>query len=133
MSAEENFPIPEDPDEFADAIREVEIALDRLKHRYRQITEAKQERTELEQGFTSKELEYRENPLPPLETELQQIREQIQELDIILESDLLKNDELRRMFWEGIRQGLLGEVFWQIVRFGGIGVLLGWVLKSCTG
>jgi hypothetical protein len=28
---------------------------------------------------------------------------------------------------------LLGEVFWQIVRFGGIGVLLGWILRSCTG
>ncbi|MFY7931092.1 MAG: DUF2203 domain-containing protein, partial [Microcystis aeruginosa] len=31
------------------------------------------------------------------------------------------------------RRGLLGEVFWQIVRFGGIGVLLGWILRSCTG
>ncbi|MFM8307622.1 MAG: DUF2203 domain-containing protein, partial [Microcystis aeruginosa] len=26
-----------------------------------------------------------------------------------------------------------GDVFWQIVRFGGIGVLLGWILRSCTG
>lgn len=62
-----------------------------------------------------------------------QIREQIQELEVILESNLLKEGELKRLFWEGIRRGLLGEVFWQIVRFGGIGVLLGWILRSCSG
>jgi len=64
---------------------------------------------------------------------LVQIREQIQELEVILESNLLKEGELKRLFWEGIRRGLLGEVFWQIVRFGGIGVLLGWILRSCSG
>ena len=52
---------------------------------------------------------------------------------VILESNLLKEGELKRLFWEGIRRGLLGEVFWQIVRFGGIGVLLGWILRSCSG
>ncbi len=133
MSLEENSLPHEDSAEFAEAIEEVETALAALKDRYRQVCEAKRQKAELEEELGRKESEYRKDPLPSLERELQDIREQIQELEVILESDLLKNGELRRMFWEGVRRGLLGEVFWQIVRFGGIGVILGWVLKSCTG
>ncbi|MFM7791805.1 MAG: DUF2203 domain-containing protein, partial [Microcystis panniformis] len=119
--------------EFTEAIEEVEAAIASLKDRYRQINEAEQQKKDLEAQFSQIEPQWRENPLPELEKELVQIREQIQELEVILESNLLKEGELKRLFWEGIRRGLLGEVFWQIVRFGGIGVLLGWILRSCTG
>ena len=133
MSLEEN-PDPNDESaEFTQAIEEVEAALASLKDRYRQISEAEQQKKDLEAQFSQIEPQWRENPLPELEKELVQIREQIQELEVILESNLLKEGELKRLFWEGIRRGLLGEVFWQIVRFGGIGVLLGWILRSCTG
>ncbi|TRV44760.1 MAG: DUF2203 domain-containing protein [Microcystis panniformis Mp_MB_F_20080800_S26D] len=124
MSLEEN-PYPNDESaEFTEAIEEVEAAIASLKDRYRQINEAEQQKKDLEAQFSQIEPQWRENPLPELEKELVQIREQIQELEVM---------ELKRLFWEGIRRGLLGEVFWQIVRFGGIGVLLGWILRSCTG
>ena len=133
MSLEEN-PYPNDESaEFTEAIEEVEAAIASLKDRYRQINEAEQQKKDLEAQFSQIEPQWRENPLPELEKELVQIREQIQELEVILESNLLKEGELKRLFWEGIRRGLLGEVFWQIVRFSGIGVLLGWILRSCTG
>ncbi|MFY7934566.1 MAG: DUF2203 domain-containing protein [Microcystis aeruginosa] len=133
MSLEEN-PYPNDESaEFTQAIEEVEAAIATLKDRYRQINEAEQQKKDLEAQFSQIEPQWRENPLPELEKELVQIREQIQELEVILESNLLKEGELKRLFWEGIRRGLLGEVFWQIVRFGGIGVLLGWILRSCSG
>ena len=133
MSLEEN-PYPNDESaEFTEAIEEVEAAIASLKDHYRQINEAEQQKKDLEAQFSQIEPQWRENPLPELEKELVQIREQIQELEVILESNLLKEGELKRLFWEGIRRGLLGEVFWQIVRFGGIGVLLGWILRSCSG
>lgn len=133
MSLEEN-PYPNDESaEFTEAMEEVEAAIAALKDRYRQINEAEQQKKDLEAQFIQIEPQWRENPLPELEKELLQIREQIQELEVILESNLLKEGELKRLFWEGIRRGLLGEVFWQIVRFGGIGVLLGWILRSCSG
>ena len=133
MSLEEN-PYPNDESaEFTQAIEEVEAAIAGLKDRYRQINEAEQQKKDLEAQLSQIKPKWRENPLPELEKELLQIREQIQELEVILESNLLKEGELKRLFWEGIRRGLLGEVFWQIVRFGGIGVLLGWILRSCSG
>lgn len=133
MSLEENPPLNDESAEFTQAIEEVETAIASLKDRYRQINEAEQQKKDLEAQFSQIEPQWRENPLPELGKELEQIREQIQELEVILESNLLKEGELKRLFWEGIRRGLLGEVFWQIVRFGGIGILLGWILRSCTG
>lgn len=133
MSLEENPSLNDESAEFTQAIEAVETAIASLKYRYRQINEAEQQKKDLEAQFSQIEPQWRENPLPELEKELEQIREQIQELEVILESNLLKEGELKRLFWEGIRRGLLGEVFWQIVRFGGIGVLLGWILRSCTG
>lgn len=133
MSSEENHAVPEDSAEFVEAIREVETDLDRLKERYRQITDARRQKTELEEELDRQEREYGDNPLPALETELTAIKQRIQEIAVILESDLLDNEESRRLYAEILRRNLLGEVFWQIVRFGGIGVLFGWVLKSCAG
>ncbi|MEG3440142.1 hypothetical protein V0288_23635 [Pannus brasiliensis CCIBt3594] len=133
MSPEENQPVSEDSAEFAEAIQEVERSLDRLKERYREIIDARRQKTELEEELDRKEREYRENPLPSLETELTGIQERIQEIGVILESDLLENEGSRRLYAEILRRDLLGEIFWQILRFGGIGVVLGWVLKSCAG
>lgn len=133
MSLEENQPLPDDSAEFAEAIQEVEKALDRLKDRYRQITDARREKTELEAELGRKEREFQDNPLPSLETELTGIKERIQEIAVILESDLLDNEESQRLYADLLRRDLLGEIFWQILRFGGIGAVLGWVLKSCAG
>lgn len=59
-------------------------------------------------------------PSPALEAELAQIQQEIAEIDLALESRLFS--------WDGLK-----EVFWQAVRFGGLGILLGWLLKTWTG
>jgi hypothetical protein len=55
-----------------------------------------------------------------LQTELKQIKEQLETIELNLESQLFS--------W-----GSLKEPFWQAVRFGGLGVVIGWILKSCAG
>ena len=52
--------------------------------------------------------------------QLQALDDQIEQIEADLESRLLS--------WSSFR-----EPFWQIVRFGGIGVVVGVILKSCTG
>ena len=52
--------------------------------------------------------------------QLQEISDRLEQLEADLESRLLS--------WSSLR-----EPFWQIVRFGGIGVIIGVILKSCAG
>ncbi len=127
------LPYPEDESDFARELSQTEQTLEQLKRRYHQIRQAQQQQAELqEQGVRIGE-EWDKNQLPELEQELQRINSQIQELSLILESELLTNEELMRLYQAEIRAGLLGEVFWQIVRFGGIGVVIGWLLKTWAG
>lgn len=55
-----------------------------------------------------------------LKAKLTQIKEQLETIEIEIESRLIS--------WTSFR-----EPFWQIVRFGGLGVLVGVLLKSCEG
>jgi len=55
-----------------------------------------------------------------LHRQLQEISDRLEQLEADLESRLLS--------WSSLR-----EPFWQIVRFGGIGVIIGVILKSCAG
>lgn len=93
--------------EFEQAFEEVEASLLNLKQRYLQVQTAKQRRTELQQRLNQ------------LQAELRQIKESLETLEIDLESRLLS--------WRSQR-----EVFWQIVRFVGLGIVVGLALKACT-
>jgi hypothetical protein len=55
-----------------------------------------------------------------LKAELKQIQEQLETIELNLESRLFS--------W-----GSLKEPFWQAVRFGGLGIIIGWILKSYAG
>ena len=55
-----------------------------------------------------------------LHRQLQEISDRLEQLEADLESRLLS--------WSSLR-----EPFWQIVRFGGVGVVIGVILKSCAG
>jgi len=55
-----------------------------------------------------------------LHKQLQEISDRLEQIEADLESRLLS--------WSSLR-----EPFWQIVRFGGIGVVIGVILKSCAG
>jgi len=51
-----------------------------------------------------------------LKAELRQIKEQLEAIEKLRKPAVL---------------GSLKEPFWQAVRFGGLGVVVGWILKSC--
>ena len=55
-----------------------------------------------------------------LEAKLKHLQSEIESLDYNLESRLVT--------WKD-----LAEPFWLAVRFGGLGIIIGWFLKSCSG
>ncbi len=125
MSQIESNQYPDPDEEFETALMEVERSLFNLKERYKKVQQAQKQKLDLEERL---------NTTPPEVTaEVQKINEELEQLTIALESNLLTDEDVKTLFWEGVRQGLLGEVFWQIIRFGGLGVLLGWLLKTWAG
>ena len=103
--------------ELETAIAEIEQELEALKLRYAEICAATAEIKALNQA----QAEIMEQPelvkkQESLKTELSLIINKIQELELKLESKLFK--------WQ--------EPFWKIVRYTGVGILLGWLLKSAV-
>ncbi len=105
-----------DVEEFERSLADVEQALIDLKQRYTQVQQDLGRQSELRRLEQIKQ----ESRLPQLKTELRQIREQLEAIEINLESRLFS--------W-----GSLREPFWQAVRFGGLGVVVGWILKYLAG
>lgn len=101
--------------EFEQAIAQVETDLVTLKARYLEIQTAQTQIANLkaEQAALQAESEATQKQAS-LKTELHLIADEIAKLELQLESHLLR--------WQ--------EPFWQIVRFTGAGILLGWLLKS---
>ena len=119
--------------EFEQTLSTIERSLLALKELYGVVQTAEIAQENLTKHRQEIEAQWQENQLPELEQELQHIDEQLQELSVTLESHLLSEPALQELFWKGLRQGILGEAFWQIVRFGGVGLVLGWLLKSWAG
>ncbi|MEG3849726.1 DUF2203 domain-containing protein [Microcoleus sp. herbarium19] len=110
----------EDESEFAAAIAAVERSLAALKERYTQIQVDRQRQVELGHRREDVRESVRQNPLPQLKQELREIEQELETIELNLESSLFS--------WGSIKQP-----FWQAVRFGGLGILLGWILKSYAG
>lgn len=106
--------------EFEQVLSEVEQSLQSLKERYEQVKRDRQQQARLQQRR-----EQLKKQLPntshrqQLQTELRQIKEQLETIELNLESQLFS--------W-----GSLKEPFWQAVRFAGLGIVIGWILKSCS-
>ncbi len=118
--SEQNQP-DRDADEFEQALLEVEQSLQSLRERYTQVQRDRTLRTELQhrREQVRKELRHTSNR-QALQDDLKQIKDQLETLELNLESQLFS--------W-----GSLKEPFWQAVRFGGLGIVVGWILKSCAG
>jgi len=101
----------------------VEVAenLQSLRDRYEQI---KRDR------IRQKELQHRREQIrndkgqngnsSNFKAELKQIQEQLEIIELNLESSLFS--------WRSLK-----EPFWQAVRFGGLGIIIGWLLKYYAG
>jgi len=121
-SSPENGPNQEDTkaQEFEQTVSEVEQSLQSLLERYHQVQRDQQRQAELQQRREQirKELQRTSNRRS-LQAELKQIKEQLETIELNLESQLFS--------WSSIK-----EPFWQAVRFGGLGIVIGWILKSCA-
>lgn len=111
---------PEDLGEFSLMLADVERSLVALKQRYTQVQQDLKRQAELQQRLKQVKPELRRNHVSELKSELQQIKEQLETIEINLESQMFS--------W-----GSLREPFWQAIRFGGLGVVVGWILKSYAG
>jgi hypothetical protein len=100
------------------AITETLAALDA---RYRQIQRDRQERDRLRAKLRTIASSQRpQNRLTAQDrTELHQIRDRLEQLELNLESSLFA--------WSGLR-----EPIWFGLRYGGLGFILGWVLHALT-
>ncbi len=105
-------------------ISDLEYKIQRLRRRYEQIKQVQQQHERLRNDLMELDAD------PTINNETKIILDELSELEVILESALLKDDQLRYLFWQALKKGLAGDVFWQALRFGGIGMILGWFLRS---
>jgi uncharacterized phage infection (PIP) family protein YhgE len=105
--------------EFEQALTEVERSLQSLKERFAQVQQAQQQQQQLQQRQAQLQQAIDLTRLPAFKAELKQIQNQLDELEVNLESRLLS--------WNSLK-----EPFWQIVRFGGLGMVIGWFLAFLT-
>lgn len=108
---------PHDEDDFATTLAEVQTSLDQLRQRYDQVVSAQEKRSELRAKYNRTQSELRRHRTQQLQEELKTIRKQLDELEIVLESQLFS--------WSSLK-----EPFWMAVRFGGVGIVIGWVLRA---
>lgn len=103
------------------SFHELEQSFQLLKTRHAQVQADRQRQQNLRdrkeqleqqlQHTTSSRLQHQ------LKQDLKQIRQQLDQVEVALESQLFS--------WNGLK-----EVFWQAIRFGGLGMVAGWVLRS---
>jgi cytochrome c biogenesis factor len=102
--------------ELERSLCDVSRSLFALKDRFFQVETDQELQAELQERL--QELE--DSELSEMKVELNLIRQQLEVLEINLESRLFT--------WRSVKQP-----FWQVVRFGGLGMIIGWLLKSATG
>lgn len=103
--------------EFREALMKVEGELLSLKERYEQVQRDQLRQAELKHLREVIWEQQKTDPLPQLKTELTEIKKELELLEFNLESRLFT--------WSTLK-----EPFWQAVRFGGLGVVLGWFFHA---
>jgi len=107
----------QEPD-FEQELAEVERSLILLKERYTQVKGDEDQKAQWQQR--QQQLQENQHQTSEIKAELRQIQKQLDLLEINLESQLFS--------WTSLK-----KPFWQVVRFGGMGVIIGWILKSSVG
>lgn len=108
-----------DAQSFEQELADVERSLHELKERYRQVQQDEQKQATLVERQAEVKRQLQRSPSPELKAELTGLQAQLDALAVNLESRLFT--------W-----GSLREPFWQIVRFGGLGVVIGWSIALAT-
>ncbi|WP_245940044.1 hypothetical protein [Stenomitos frigidus] len=98
---------------FEQELATVERSLHDLKERYTQIQQDQQIQAQFQERQEQLKRQLQRSPTAELKAELSRLQTQLDELEVNLESKLFT--------W-----GSLREPFWQIIRFGGLGLVIGW-------
>jgi CRISPR/Cas system-associated protein Cas5 (RAMP superfamily) len=104
--------------EFEEELLFLERSLVELKERYTQVQSDRILKAEYEKR--RQELNQNKHYTPEIKAELKHIKQQLEVVEVSLESQLFS--------WKSVK-----KPFWQIIRFGGLGVIIGWILKSYVG
>lgn len=115
MSRPDADPSPSEELTFEQELEQAERSLYELKQRYIQVEQDQATQAQLQQRQDQLKSQLKRRPSSELKAELKRIQAQLEELEFNLESRLFT--------W-----GSLKESFWQIVRFGGLGLIIGWFL-----
>jgi hypothetical protein len=108
--------VPPNPHlEFEQSLQAVERSLQDLKERHLQIQRDQSQQAVLETRLQQLQGQPNQGKSSELQVELRKIEQQLEELEVSLESRLFS--------WAGFK-----EVFWQAARFGGLGIVVGWSL-----
>jgi hypothetical protein len=104
--------------DIEEEIINLQLSVEKLKQRYQQVKTDTARKKELiaEKKSVAEKLAHG-NYQDSLKSELNYIQKELAEIELRLESELFK--------WSD-----LSEPFWQAVRFMGIGIVIGWILKS---
>ncbi|XWK90217.1 MAG: DUF2203 domain-containing protein [Phormidium sp.] len=105
--------------EFEQALAQVERSLTELKERYAQVKSDRQRQAELKHRYEEVRQDRSMARSQQMKTQLKQIQQELETLEVSLESSLFS--------WSSLK-----EPFWMAVRFAGIGIIIGWLLKSCA-
>ena len=90
---------------------EVERSLEQLQERHTQVKQDLAKRSQIKERQQELKEQSKDKSLPkPLKTELKSIQEELDSLELNLESVLLP------------------DIFWQVVRFVFLGIVIGWFL-----
>lgn len=104
-------------DEFEVSLAQLEQELNNLKLIYYQLKQTGQLWNEPDQNVQNVEKQFF---TPELVAQLEISKQKLWELAIDLTSRLSPYDGF-------------GDIFWQTIRLTGLGIVIGWCLKSCTG
>lgn len=120
-SASNDAPDQNIDQELAQAIEELDRNVAALRQRYSEVEQAQAEKQELRVRMNRAQHELRQHRTKQVQDELKALQTRMEELELTLESQLFS--------WSSLQ-----EPFWQAIRFGGIGVILGWILhKMASG
>lgn len=105
-----NPPAEEGWETFANDLAELESGVQAVRQRFEMVRTLQPQQRSLQQQMQAANL----SP-----DQLQQLQKQLDDLTLQLESSLFD--------WRSLL-----EPFWQAVRFGGLGIIIGWVLRAIS-
>ncbi|MEM8604211.1 MAG: hypothetical protein AAGF24_10295 [Cyanobacteria bacterium P01_H01_bin.121] len=112
---------------FESSLTDLEQELQALRSRFDQVCRDLHRQQQLQQQLVSEQQDLKQadtlksaEETLALQANLKHLQTDLNDLEIALESKLFS--------WRGF-----GDVFWQTVRFLGLGVILGWCLKALSG